>query len=326
MASGGSGGGGSGTTTVRAAISGFFGRYHPWPLFGVAALLPTAFFVYYTLPVDRFFVVSAETDGVTLTFRGGPFSGWSVGDATVCVPRPLDAEAPTDAPSIRQCSGAIYEVLPAALEFEWPRDSRARLTLDPDRTLVVQVDAARTPVEVGDDLPRLPEAGRIVVTADALRQAGSLRFAGEVSIGEVPGAGRRGLLRSGRFLARELLGGDNQATTVLEGTFLPGDRVSFASDRDDAVVEGYGTIRLAPEPWGGLEVLAISAPGRSHLSVARIGSEIDVRTGAANRVRPSWLDRFRNDPRQLAGVALLGLAAGFLGMISTVLGLFRRPE
>lgn len=300
-------------------------RRYPWLVLAGCILVPLGFLGYYNWANDRSFIVAAETDGLSVTFDGRALASWALDGAFVCVPRPDGEAAPPGAAAIPLCSAEAYDVHSGSLAFSWPEQAAARLTLQPDGSLVVLIESAAAPVPVADDLPELPPYSRIIVPRAALEAAGSLRFSGQVTIGEQPGDGRLGLLRAGRFEARERLRGQEQPTTILKGDFYPGDKVSFGSD--DTIrpaVGSYGMLRLAAPPAVDLDVLAISEPGRTHLAVTRIGSGINARTGAGSEIRPSWIDRFLNDPLQIGIVAVFGLGAALLAVIVTAIDLVRR--
>jgi hypothetical protein len=304
----------NGDTKRRVAIA----------VLGATALVLVGLCAYYALPTARYFIVDARTGSLEVTLDGAPMSTWEARGATACIWR--DASVPRTRAAPAPCGNPRFEIVdPFDLEVTWPPG--AQLTFEEaDGTIVVSVVAAPEPVEVGRGVT-LGVGSLIVIPGSALVASGPLLFSGtDLVLGQVPMAGRSGLLRAGHFRAREVLFGRAAPATMLEGDLLPGDAVAFDADAADSpAIASYGIIDHAAsnggEP-GALRVVAFSAPGLAHLVVDRLGATALSERDPAKWIRPTWTDRIRTDPVGLALVAMLGLAGALIGGAASIVGLF----
>lgn len=296
-------------------------------VFGGTALLLAALTIYYSRPAARFFVVEAETAGLQLVAGGQPMSVWRLPGVTVCRWRKDDYRRTGPAPP--DCAGEQFEIVrPDSLDFSWPLGTA--LDFAPGADGAILATLSRGPANEGGEvvLPgglTLTTGSLLVIPAAALTMNGPLIFSGtDLAIGALPKAGRSGLLSSGQFRSREILRFRTAPATILEGGFLPGDRISFGTAVAAAKVASYGTIervrRQGAPPL--LKIVAFSEPGLTHIVAKRLGASDASDLDPATWIVPDWTDRIRNDPLGLAIVAVLGLGGAILSGVASIVTIF----
>ena len=304
----------------------------PFAVLGGTVLLLAALTFYYSSPAARFFVVQAETAGLKLVAGGQPMSAWHLSDVTVCLWRKDDFQRTGPAP--RDCAGKQFEIIALeSLNFSWP--SGTEVEFAPGRCGAILATVRKGPASEGGTvvLPggiRLTSGSLLVIPAATLKTNGPLIFSGtDLAIGALPKAGRNNLLSSGQFRAREILRFRSAPATILEGSFLPGDRISFSTAARDGTVASYGTIEMVDQRKDSrprLKVVAFSEPGLTHIVAKRLGASDTSDRDPATWIVPDWTDRIRNDPLGLAIVGLLGLGGPILSGIASIASLFPAAE
>lgn len=293
---------------------------------GGTALLLAALTVYYSSPAARFFVVQAETAGMKLVAGGQPMSAWHLSDVTVCLLRRDDFQRTGPAP--RDCAGEQFEIIRLdRLDFSWPSGTEVDFAPGRDGAILAMVRKGPAGAVALPGGVRLTNGSLLVIPAATQRTNGPLIFSGtDLAIGALPKAGRSNLLSSGQFRAREILRFRSAPATILEGSFLPGDRISFGSAARNDTVASYGTIERADRRKTSrplLNVVAFSEPGLTHIVAKRLGASDTSDRDPATWIVPDWTDRIRNDPLGLAIVGLLGLGGAILSGVASIASLRR---
>jgi hypothetical protein len=305
-------------------------------LCGLALLVALAF----GAGAERTLLIDARTNSVQVEFKGDS-NAWPVDGALVCTPlaRPDLRADRGDA----VCDARLFGAPTPGVGFvTWGDGGSADISMDKTGTeLVIRV--LRSSSHVAET--------RILVPLAEWRRVGAFGWIGHVTVGRQATSGEAGLLVQGTFEAREVLSflPESLRTTevVKTGVMRSGEKVSLVARQDcpwwstrprgepesatcregTGDQQGSGTVHLPVTAFGhvtldsgaaddgavnGFRVVALTAPGKTALSIAFAGADRPV------LIRPNWIDRLTTSPVVSAlataltvAVALVSLAISF---------------
>ncbi|MEL6566760.1 MAG: hypothetical protein AAFQ59_20140 [Pseudomonadota bacterium] len=270
-------------------------------------------------------VVLLEMETQVLTMRSlGQGTAWNLPGAIICIPLEAGFD-PMQEPGYGPCDARRYEVSePEDLTLEWLDGDTARIAINATGmsvTLLTPQGEARR------------EGTRIVVPREGWPVMGILTFAAEIVVGAPLQPGLSAQLLDGRWEMRQsgwaIAPGRRDVTEVVKaGDVMRGMVVEVRENCADGARRGrcapqtpavmYGHILpVVADTATHIDLVAISAPGRTELSIEHFGST------APSVVRPSLLDFAITSPLLLALAFLFSIVASLAQVFTSLNDAFR---
>lgn len=259
----------------------------------------------------RSFLIEARTTGVTIKFSGLG-NVWPLGKVTVC--QPLSRPDRTADRGSGQCDHRLYE------ETHFPD---LLLDLSDGGQAIVTVSRGTGLAIAISDIKGFNDRTRILLDVESWQAAGALAFSGGVAIGGEMGSGQKNFVLGGRFEVRESpkipFGRSGRIDVIKSGQLLRGEQVRIVTPEGPSDVVGHITPALGDV--GGLNVVVVSLPGNTSLSLGYLGGD------SASTITPDWIDHAIANPVLIALTFILTMCIGAGQLIFDALGYLRnRPE
>lgn len=264
--------------------------------------------------------IQARTLGLEIGFSPKRQT-WRLPGATMCRHRaPLVELSGSDLDQpYRQCAPdvAFPDVTIPASFLSIGQGARLRADMMEDGGLRLRLLDADAPILLEGGHSWQPK-DEIILTAKEWREAGTLRFDGDIVIGHQIEDGTRNYLLEGRYVVRERLmlhrileaWRSPAPVTVAEDELFLGDSIQIArANKTDAGDDETGMARgflaaAADQDGPGFQVVASSTPDKSQATLVRFQNR-------ATKIEPRWLDRVQNDPMLIA-ITIIATLAGSL--------------
>ena len=258
---------------------------------------------------ERTILVEARTTGATVTFQSE--HTWDLGSIQVCEALPMREVRPGVPQGDRVCApGRFLQAREFDELIDWEPDGVALIEVRPSGALEIVASGVRG----------LPDRSRLLVGAEAWREAGAQAFVGSIAIGDAAGQ-----LLDGRYEVRQSptlpLLPEGRQDVVKSGALLRGGNVAIVqrSKRSEtyAPAQVFGNLMAGDPDQLGLHVMAVSKPSDTALEV--------VHLGAAERllIRPNVIDFFLASPMLIALTLILTLFVGVAQLFFDTVGYLR---
>ncbi len=297
--------------------------------------------VYYVAPRKQSFLISADTEILTVVTDGNATASWHVDRLTLCIKREkpeipafgnlqeMAAKGDTE-----PCDGRIFrEVTIDDADIVWPMAVELAIRMGGPDTIEVhakrftQSEGAEQPVGGAKEKATPDSATLLTIDGHEITDNSVLKFdkgslsaksilmlSGNVAVGDKVRPESRHLLRQGRYEIREHLPFRDRATLVHKGDLVVGDWIQVVSEGEHLPVKGRAFITAANKNVRGFSVVLTTPAAWSELQIAR--------GGQVTEFSASWTERLTSDLLPVALSTLLGLFGACLAILHS----FRRKD